>query len=253
MSNGGTQAVDRAAHLLRRVVQAERPVSFTALVGDSGLSRSTTSRLLAALEANHLVERDASGAYSSGALFAVYAARHDRWSDVARLAQPIMSRVSADTNETVNLGIPRGDTVVQIAQIDSTYVLGARDWMHVTVPAHCSALGKVLYAHAALPMPEGPLHRPTPHALPDADALRREAAEIRRLGYALTREELEIGLDAAAAPVRGADGVVVAALGVSGPSARLGTNLDDIGKLLVRHGDELSQLLRHRTTTKGLT
>jgi DNA-binding IclR family transcriptional regulator len=53
--------------------------------------------------------------------------------------------------------------------------------------------------------------------------------------------------------VRGADGAVVAAIGVSGPSARLGTNLDDIGKLLVRRGDELSQLLRHRTTTKGLT
>jgi DNA-binding IclR family transcriptional regulator len=253
MSNGGTQAVDRAAHLLRRVVQADRPVSFTALVGDSGLSRSTTSRLLAALEANHLVERDASGAYSSGALFAVYAARYDRWAEVARLAEPVLRRVGADTQETVNLGIPRGDTVVQIAQIDSTYVLGARDWMHVTVPAHCSALGKVLYAFGALSIPQGPLAQPTPHTLAGPDALAGEAAEIRRLGYALTREELEIGLDAAAAPVRGSDGEVIAALGVSGPSARLGTNLDDIGRLLVRHGEDLSQLLRRRTTTKGAT
>jgi DNA-binding IclR family transcriptional regulator len=252
VSNGGTQAVDRAAHLLRQVVQADRPVSFTALVGDSGLSRSTTSRLLAALEANHLIERDASGAYSSGALFALYAARHDRWSEVARLAEPILRRVGEQTSETVNLGIPRGDTVVQIAQVDSTYVLGARDWMHVTVPAHCSALGKVLYAFGALSMPSGRLPQPTPHSLPTADALEREAADIRRRGYALTREELEIGLTAAAVPVRGSDGDVIAALGVSGPSARLGTNLDEIGKLLIEHGEDLSQLLLRRTDTRGV-
>jgi DNA-binding IclR family transcriptional regulator len=252
MSNGGTQAVDRAAHLLRRVVQADRPVSFTALVGDTGLSRSTTSRLLAAMEANHLVERDATGAYSSGALFALYAARHDRWADVARLAEPVLRRVGEQTCETVNLGIPRGDTVVQIAQVDSTYVLGARDWLHVTVPAHCSALGKVLYAFAALPMPHGPLPQPTPHSLPTAEALDEEAADIRRRGYALTREELEIGLNAAAVPVRGSDGAVIAALGVSGPSARLGTNLDEVGRLLTKHGDDLSQLLRRRTSTRGV-
>jgi DNA-binding IclR family transcriptional regulator len=252
MSNGGTQAVDRAAQLLTQVVEADRPVSFTTLVGASGLTRSTTSRLLAALEANHLVERDASGAYSSGALFALYAARHDPWSQVARLAEPVLRRVSAATRETVNLGIPRGDTVVQIAQVDSTYVLGARDWMHVTVAPHCSALGKVLYAFAALPMPRGQLERPTAHSLPTADALTREAADIRRRGYALTREELEIGLNAAAVPVRGSDGDVIAALGVSGPSARLGRNLDEIGRLLIEHGEDLSLLLRRRTSTRGV-
>ena len=39
---------------------------------------------------------------------------------------------------------------MQIAQVDSTYMLGARDWMQVDVPPHCSALGKVLYAFGAL-------------------------------------------------------------------------------------------------------
>jgi DNA-binding IclR family transcriptional regulator len=252
MSNGGTQAVDRAAQLLTRVVEADRPVSFTALFAESGLSRSTTSRLLAALEANHLVERDATGAYSSGALFALYAARHDPWSQVARLAEPILRSVSAETSETVNLGIPRGETVVQIAQVDSTYVLGARDWLRITVPAHCSALGKVLYAFGALPMPRGRLEQLTPHSLGTAEALERDVAEIRRRGYALTREELEIGLNAAAVPVRGSDGEVIAALGVSGPSARLGTNLDEVGTLLMKHGDDLSHLLRRRTSTRSV-
>lgn len=242
----GAQAVDRAAQLLTLVVEADGPISFTELVDDSGLARSTTSRLLAALEANHLLERDGGGAYRSGALFALYAARHDPWSQVARIAEPIMGEVGAETGETVNLAVPRGESVVQIAQVDSTYMLAARDWMQVSVPPHCSALGKVLYAYDALDVPDGALEQLTANSLPTAAALRADLAGVRRRGYAITREELEIGLDAVAAPVHGPDGDVIAALGVSGPSARLGGELDRIGQRLIDTGNALSQRLRPR-------
>ncbi|MDQ6851838.1 MAG: IclR family transcriptional regulator [Actinomycetota bacterium] len=252
MSNTGAQAVNRAAQLLTMVVQADEPISFTELFEESGLARSTTSRLLAALESNHLLERDAGGAYSAGALFALYAARHDPWSQVARLAQPILRQIGAETGETVNLAVARGETVVQIAQVNSTYMLGARDWMQVSVPAHCSSLGKVLYAFGCLAPPVGRLEQLTPHSLATSVALSRQIAVIRRRGYAVTREELEIGLDAAAVPVHGADGEVIAALGVSGPTARLGKGLDETGRLLMKHGESLSQLLRPRIRTKGV-
>lgn len=251
MGNPGAQAIDRAAQLLTLVVQADGPVSFSELVEDAGLARSTTSRMLAALEANHLLERDSSGAFRSGALFALYAARHDPWSQVARLAQPILDEIGVATGETVNLAVPRGETVVQIAQADSTYLLSARDWMQVDVPPHCSALGKVLYAFDALALPEGELEQLTPHALATAEALRRQLVVVRRRGYAVTRGELEIGLDAVAVPVRGADGDVLAALGVSGPSARLSNDLDDIGAQLVEYANSLSRLLRPRMRKKG--
>ena len=54
----GTQAVDRAAALLAMVVQADEPITFTDLTEASGLARSTTSRLLSALERTRLLERD---------------------------------------------------------------------------------------------------------------------------------------------------------------------------------------------------
>lgn len=252
MSTNGTQAVDRAAQLLALVVQADAPISFTELADETGLARSTTSRLLAALEANHLLERDAGGAYISGPLFALYAARHDPWSQVARLATPILEKIGDLTGETVNLAVPRGDTVVQIAQVSATYVLGSRDWMQVTVPPHCSALGKVLYAFDCLAMPDDPLDQLTGHSLATTTALRGELAVVRRRGYATTREELEIGLDAVAAPVHGTDGGVIAALGVSGPSARLRETLDDVGRLLIEHSTSLSQVLRRRTPKEGV-
>ncbi len=256
MSNpnvSGTQAVDRAAQLLTLVVEADGPISYTDLVEEGGLAKSTTSRLLTALENNHLLERDSAGAYRSGALFALYAARHDPWSETVRIADPIMQSVGESTGETVNLAVPRGGTVVQIAQVDSTYRLAARDWMAVDSPPHCSAVGKVLFAWDVLPVPLGAFSQPTSSSVDSSDALLRQISTIRRRGYAVSREELEIGLDAVAVPVRGLEGPVVAALGVSGPSGRLRKNLDEIGQLLMDQSTLLTQRLRPRNRPRQRT
>ncbi len=53
----------------------------------------------------------------------------------------------------MNLSVARGDRVVQVAQVDSTYLLGTRDWTEVDVPAHTSALGKVLLAYGVIGLP----------------------------------------------------------------------------------------------------
>src|SRR4051812_33954450 len=242
-TQAGTQAVDRAAALIDLVVRAAEPLSFTELSDETGLARSTTSRLLAALERTDLVERDPSGGYVAGPLFALHAALHDPWPQVARLARPVLERVGALTGETVHLGVARGDTVVHIAQVASTYLLSAPDWNQVDVPPHCSSLGKVLYAYDCLPLPSGRLERRTAHTITTREALAAELADVRRNRFATTVDELETGLTGIAAPVEGRDGVV-AAIGVSGPTARLHDRVDRIGRLLVEQAGDLSTLLR---------
>ena len=245
----GTQAIDRAAALVRLVVEADEVQTFTELLDETGLPKSTLSRLLSALERQHMLERTADGGYVAGALFALYAARHDPWAEVARLAQPMLEAVAAETGETANLGISRGRTVVQIAQVNSSFLLGARDWLGVDVPAHCSALGKVLHAYDALEL-DGALEAVTPASLTSMPALLRDAERTRRNGYALTVDELELGLTALAAPVLGADGDVIAALGVSGSTSRLEDQVDKVGRLLVDQAEALSSLLRRRQRNK---
>jgi DNA-binding IclR family transcriptional regulator len=236
---GGTQAVDRAAALIDLVVRADDPPSFTELSDETGLARSTTSRLLAALERTDLVERDASGGYIAGPLFALHAALHDPWPQVARIARPVLVEVGARTGETVHLAVARGQDVVHVAQVESTYLLSARDWNQVDVPPHCSSLGKVLYAFGLLPLPTGRLERRTERTVTTREALIAELAGIRRARYAVTLDELETGLSAIAAPVEGKDGVICA-IGVSGPTARLQDRADLIGRLLVEQADVLS-------------
>jgi IclR family transcriptional regulator, acetate operon repressor len=240
----GTQAVDRACALLSMVVLADEPMTFTEIADASGLARSTTSRLLAALERTDLLRRDPEGAYLAGSLFALHAARHDRWQEVARVAMPYLEKLRDDTGETAHLGGAQGGTVLHVAQVDSHFLLGTRDWSDTHVPDHTSALGKVLLAFGRLRMPERPLERPTDRTVADLARLRRQLDEARARGYAVAVDELEVGLAAVAAPVTGRDGEVFAAIGVSGPTARLEDRLDKVGRLLIEQADDLSGLLR---------
>jgi IclR family transcriptional regulator, acetate operon repressor len=217
----GTQAVDRAARLLSEVVRAPDPVTFTELTTATGLAKSTTSRLLLALERNHLVRRDDHGRFLPGELLVSFAWRGGTDASLIAVARPFLDRLAAATGETVNLGVAAGGVIEQIAQVDSTYLIGGTNWVGRPVPLHASALGKVLLAYGAAPSPDGELTACTDKTVVSADALRAELAAVRAQGYAVADEELELGLVALAAPVFRYDGAAVAALSVSAPATRM--------------------------------
>lgn len=244
--SSGTQSLDRAAELLSLIVRSDGPVTYTKIVDQTGFARSTTSRLLQGLERNGLLERDRDGAFRGGALFAHYATRFDRVEALVAASQPSLERLADETGETVNLAVARGDTVVQVAQIDSTFMLGAMNWVGLDVPPHSSALGKVMYAFGSLALPKTPLECITPHTIIEPAAFAAELEVVRTQGFALTRGELEEGLDGLAAPVFGADGHIVAALGVSGPAFRIEESLTKFSDVLTAEAERLSKLLARR-------
>jgi DNA-binding IclR family transcriptional regulator len=243
----GSQAVDRAAALLALVVESGEPRTFTSLVDELGLAKSTTSRLLQALERNRLVRRDRAGSFRPGPLFAIYATQHDTTQDLLDVSQATLDDIGERTGETVNLAVPRGEEVVQIAQVDSDYLIGATNWLDVSVPPHCSALGKVFYAYRAMPLPDGELP-PPPRGKPlSRRQLETDLVETARRGWALAWEELEEGLVAIAAPVHARDGSVVASVSVSGPTTRITkTGAARIGEQLAAETRAISRQLGYR-------
>lgn len=258
-SPNGTQAVDRAAMLLAQVVHGAEPASFTELTAACGLAKSTTSRLLMALERHQLVRRDDDGRFVPGELFVRYAWRGMAGAQLVALAQPFLNQLGEQTLETINLGIAAGgattsqpasgdaggpaaggtaraggggaggaacDFVVeQIAQVNSRYMIGGTNWVGLSVPLHCSALGKALVAFGAAPLPAGPLEARTPRSITTRNALEAELATVRSRGYAITEEELEPGLVAVAAPVFAGGLTAIAAISVSAPASRLTADL----------------------------
>lgn len=244
--SSGTQSLDRAAELLSLIVRSEGSVTYTKIVDQTGFARSTTSRLLQGLERNGLLERDHEGAFRGGALFAHYATRFDRVEALVASANPSLERLAEATGETVNLAVARGDTVVQVSQIDSTFMLGAMNWVGMEVPPHTSALGKVMYAYGSLPLPKGELAAVTPNTITKAATLATELDTVRKRGFAMTRGELEEGLDGLAAPVFGPDNRIVAALGLSGPAFRIEDSIESFSSLLVEEAGRLTALLARR-------
>jgi IclR family transcriptional regulator, acetate operon repressor len=217
----GTQAVDRAAQLLREVVHGPDPVTFTQLSAATGLAKSTTSRLLMALERNGLVRRDSRGGFRPGEMFVRYAWRGGAEAGLVAVAQPFLDRLGEQTGETINIGVTSEHMVEQIAQVDSRYLIGGTNWVGLSVPLHCAALGKVLLAYHAAQLPAGRLEQRTKRTITSRDTLAKDLAQVRLRGYAITDAELEPGLVAVAAPVYGDRANVIAALSVSGPSTRL--------------------------------
>ena len=245
-----SQAVDRGAQLLVGVLASERPVSVTELARTTGLPKSTASRLLGVLEQHGLVAQDgARGLLRPGPAILTYAQRGLYERNIVELAQPSLEALAQASGETINLAVPGAGGVEHLAQVEGRHFLGAGQWVGRRVEFHCTAVGKVFLADGVATLPAGPLPARGPAAITDRRALDAELRKVSRAGYAAAVDELEAGLAAIAAPVRGGGGVVVAALAISGPTLRLGPG--EIARLvpaLKLEAQRLSRRLGHRQT-----
>jgi IclR family transcriptional regulator, acetate operon repressor len=248
----GTQAIDRAAELLVRLIESDQAWSTVELADDARLPKSTASRLLRALERHELVQRDPrDGTLRPGSVLVQYARRGTANLDLVALARPTLERLAELSSETVNLAVPSGQGIETVAQVDSPYMLGTTNWVGRQLVLHASALGKVLLAAGTAPLART-LEAVTAATITDRAALDRDLARVRVRGYATSIEELEPGLLAVAAAVRERSGAVIAALAISGPSIRLEErSLDRLGTLLVEEADALSARLGYRKLEEG--
>jgi IclR family transcriptional regulator, acetate operon repressor len=240
----GTQAVDRAAQLLVLVLESEEAVGVSELAEATGLPKSTASRLLTALERHGLTQRDgARGKLRAGPVLQRYAQSAAAQRNLVELATEPMEALSKASGETINLAVPAPLGVEHLAQIESPRVVAAGQWVGRHVGYHCSAVGKVFLAFDAVE-PTASLERVAPRTIVDRDELDRELDRVRRRGWASAVDELEAGLAAIAAPVRGPGGDAVAALAVTGPSFRLTrSRRESLASLLVEQAHLLSRRL----------
>lgn len=232
MSNGravGTEAaavrsVDRAVAILDLLAQGPRNGADVAR--ELHVHRSTALRLLGTLERHALVERDQRTArYRLGRRLPQLASVVTGAFDLRYLARPVCEQVAAATGETATFELLIEDDIVPIEQATASTSVMSVNWLGRRYPVHCTASGKAFLAFGSAAVRERVLSRPleavTSRTITDRGALEVQLEEARQEGVARTHEELELGLDAMAAPVFGPEGDVVAAIDVSGPTHRL--------------------------------
>jgi IclR family transcriptional regulator, acetate operon repressor len=235
------QSADRALRILSSFDGGRGSLGVTEVAQELGIHKSTVSRLMAALEQRGFVRREGER-FVPGLELARLARTADPVLPLVERALPVMERLASATGEAVTLGVPHGSRVEYVAQRDGGHIVGVADWTKRSTTIHASASGKVLLAFAGARLPET-LERHTPRTIVDPSALEREVARTRLRGYAQIRDELEVGLTAVAAPVFDRTGACVAALGVSGPSFRLGRLLAALGERCLQAADDVTTAL----------
>jgi IclR family transcriptional regulator, acetate operon repressor len=232
VATGATyHSAERVLALLTSFDDARVELTVTEMAASLGVHKSTASRLAGVLERAGLLTRSGRRFRLGLEVIRLGTLAMRSMGFVASM-QPAMEKLSQQTGETVNLAVPDGQHVLNVAEVPSTFILNSSGgWIGRRTTPHAVANGKVLMAYGAIPMPEH-LERYTAQTITSRDALSAELKTIRLNGYATAVAELEEGLVAVASPVLDASGTCVAALSVSGPAFRMPPeSLEKLGRL----------------------
>ncbi|MEL6218306.1 MAG: IclR family transcriptional regulator C-terminal domain-containing protein [Pseudomonadota bacterium] len=224
---GQVRSLTRALSLMRHLAECPHGLTLTQVAEAASLPPSTTHRLLTTLEAERFVRPDAqTGTWRIGVAAFFVGSAFARSRDKLALTRPFLARLMELSGETANLFVESDGEVVCIGQIESRHAMRAITGVGGRVMLHASAAGKALLAHMDAGrrntlLSARPLRAITELTITGADRLTRALEDVRDLGYATDDEEHALGLRCVAAPIFDETGAPIAALSVSGPSARI--------------------------------
>ena len=218
MSNTGeVQSVDRAVTVLE-ILARQGDAGVTEIATELGVHKSTASRLVGALVHRGLVDQlGERGKYRLGLGMVRLAGAAAARVDLPQAAGPVCELLADELGETVNVAVLDDGHAINICQGLGRAAISSFNWIGRRTPLHATSSGKVLLAFSDEDLHDLPMTRFTERTVTDRADLAAQLTLIREQGWGSTSEELEIGLNAVAAPVPGSK----AAISVSGPSYRL--------------------------------
>ena len=228
------QSLERAALILDVLSRFSQGLSLGELSEKVNLSKGTVHRLLSSLSYLDFIRQDPlSKQYLLGFKLVELGNSLLNQIDFRIEARPFLIDLAETSGETVHMVILDRSEVLYIDKVEASgkstglrmaSMLGSR------IPAHCSAVGKVLLASLSETKFEeivgtGPLPRKTANTITDPEELKIHLKQVRQNGYALDNEENEIGIRCFAAPICDQRGEVIAAISISAPAIRIKTRI----------------------------
>jgi DNA-binding IclR family transcriptional regulator len=213
--------LDRAAAILGAFDAAHRELTLAALVARCGLPRSTTHRTAERMIRLGWLEKPGDRYRIGNRLFEVASLAPIRL-ELREAALPFLQDLHEATRITVQLGVLEGTQVLVVDKITGHRSMPMLSQVGGMIPAYASALGRAILAYSQPAVIDaalaGPLPARTPRTLTSKVAILRELTAVPERGWAIDREEGNIGVSCVAAPIFGPLGDVAAALSVTGPS-----------------------------------
>lgn len=227
------QTLQRGLAVLDFMREIDEPVRTSDIAERFDVDKANASRLLATFCEAGWVRRTSDRRFVVGAKL-----RPDNGKQLENLialretTRPLLEQLVEISGECAHMAVCVGEKVWYVDKVPSPQVLRVDHPVGALSPLHCTALGKVFLAFGRRPLP-AEMPRFTNRTLTEPAAVEANLDLARRNGFATDDEEFSPGVRCCAAPIRRGDGVVVAAVGLSGPSPRVdAAGLNDLGRLL---------------------
>lgn len=254
------EAKDGSQHIVRtlRVLEflSQRPWRETELAEVLRVHFRTVRRLLERLVVEgYVAQTSTKGEYTATLRMVTLAGCILDRTDLVRVAFPYVVELRNRTGEASHLSVAADRAVVHLLQETGESVVMVKPNLGEQVPYHCSAVGKVLLAH--LPVGRERIaslnFKPqTPRTITDPESYISELANVRQQGYAFDNGEYHDELRCIAAPVFGATGEIIAAIGIQAPASRLKVRqAPTVASIVVGVATELSAALGYSRSRSG--
>jgi IclR family pca regulon transcriptional regulator len=198
----------RGLNILSLYTQETPALTLTEITKATNINKTTVYRILTTLEnSGYLIRDPDTKRYRPGlkVLQLGFASISSR--EVRQVASRYLEHLSKQVGETVSLSVLDGPDIIYVDRVRNQGIVGVVLGIGSRLPAHCASMGKAMLAH--LPSTELSqyldqiiLEPCTPNSLGDRQAIESELALVRKQGYAINDEELEMGLRAVAFPIR---------------------------------------------------
>ncbi|MDZ4716970.1 MAG: IclR family transcriptional regulator [Roseiflexaceae bacterium] len=212
------------------VFSAARPsLTLAEIVALLGMNKSTIFRVVATLESLGFLEHDpTTRRYRPGLAVLQLGFAALSGLEMRQIAHPQLELLAEEFHETASLAVldRDGRDIVYIDRVRNRAIVGVVLGVGSRVPAHTASLGKALLAELSDAdlsewLAAAPPRALTEQTLTSREQLMADLAATRVRGYAMSDQELAVGLRGAAAAIRDASGRAIAAVSVSGPAATL--------------------------------
>jgi IclR family KDG regulon transcriptional repressor len=241
--------VKRACAILGLVMEARQPLRITAIARRLDIPRNTTYELVNTLCAENCLEIAGDGTVRLGLRLFELGGAYGQSLDLIREARKSAHELVGACNETCHVGRLDGRQVVYLVKEEGNQFVRMASAVGSRLPAHGTAVGKVLMAN--LPRPElvrlldgVVLEKMTPNTITDHEQLYRELDRTVAKGYATDHEESTPQLRCVGAAIRDASGAVVAAISISVLALNMGSRREgELAKLVMEAADRLSSRL----------
>jgi IclR family pca regulon transcriptional regulator len=215
----------RGLAVIRAFADSRKPQTIAQISQQTGIPRAAVRRCLHTLRQLGYVEAELNN-FTLRPKILTLGYSYLSATPLATAAQPCLDGISKTLGESSSLAVLEEDQVLYVARAATSRVMSVSLSAGSRLPAYCTSLGRVLLAHLPDADLDAYLARTellprTEHTITDKARLRAVIADVRRDGYAVNNEELELGLRSIAVPVRGASGRVLAALNVGAQAARV--------------------------------